>query len=128
MNVEKMTKEEILMCLGDVNEELIYQKELVAKKSDEIRLLRKQLKAETEKSRQEKLNKEKSRIIKKGTKTPPDKQIYVTKCRVCGSIFTYKIEDMHYKEKTGLVYVICPACEYPKYPFINRKYKGNNKE
>ena len=34
------------------------------------------------------------KIIKKGTKTPPNKQVYVIKCRTCGCIFTYKEEDM----------------------------------
>lgn len=32
------------------------------------------------------------KIIKKGTKTPPDKITYVTKCRTCGCEFTYMKE------------------------------------
>ena len=30
------------------------------------------------------------KIIKSGTKTPPDKQVYVIKCRTCGCVFTYE--------------------------------------
>lgn len=33
------------------------------------------------------------KIIKKGTKTPPDKRIYITKCRTCGCVFTYMEKD-----------------------------------
>lgn len=39
------------------------------------------------------------KIIKKGTKTPPDKRIYITKCRTCGCVFTYMEKDMEYKIK-----------------------------
>ncbi len=62
------------------------------------------------------------KIIKKGTKTLPDKQIYVIKCRTCGCVFTYKKQDMRYiTENTICVY--CPECEYSNVPFIKRKYK-----
>lgn len=136
MNVEKMTKAEILLCWRKVNEELIYQKELVADMSSEISQLNKQLEFKIEELRRVKLNKEKevkeeeekkSRIIKKGTKIPPDKQTYITKCQVCGCKFTYMEKDIHYKEKTNSAYVICPECYYYKYPFINRKYKGDKR-
>lgn len=50
-----------------------------------------------------------------------------TKCDVCGCKFTYMEKDIHYKEKTNSAYVICPECDYYKYPFINRKYKGDKR-
>ena len=59
MNVEKMTKAEILLCWRKVNEELIYQKELVADMSSEISQLNKQLGFKIEELRRVKLNKEK---------------------------------------------------------------------
>lgn len=66
------------------------------------------------------------KIIKKGTKTPPDKQIYVIKCRTCGCVFTYKELNISYT-KNGLICVYCPECEYSNVPFIKRKYKGDDK-
>ena len=63
------------------------------------------------------------KIIKKGTKTPPDKQTYVIKCRICGCVFTYKEEDMRYLT-TDAVGVFCPECKYSNVPFIKIKYKG----
>ena len=69
------------------------------------------------------------KIIKKGTKTPPDKQIYVKKCEVCGCKFTYTLNDIdcaiipdYYR------FLNCPQCEYRvSVPTIKRKYKGDDK-
>lgn len=66
-------------------------------------------------------------IIKKGTKTPPDKRIYVAKCRACGCEFIYMEEDMKYSYLTDCKGVVCPQCNYWVYPFIKRKYKGDVK-
>lgn len=63
------------------------------------------------------------KIIKKGTKTPPDKQVYVIKCRTCGCVFTYKLENMRYVG-TETLGVYCPECGYSNVPLIKRKYKG----
>ena len=66
------------------------------------------------------------KIIKSGTKTPPDKKVYVIKCRTCGCVFTYKLDDMRYIARdTRAVY--CPECNYSNVPFIKRKYKGDDK-
>lgn len=62
------------------------------------------------------------KIIKKGTKTPPDKQVYVIKCRFCGCVFTYKEEEMRYITP-DCIGVFCPECKYSNVPFIRRKYK-----
>ena len=67
------------------------------------------------------------KIIKKGTKTPPDKRIYIAKCRVCGCEFIYMEEDMKYSYLTDCKGVVCPQCNYWVYPFIKRKYKGDVK-
>lgn len=66
------------------------------------------------------------KIIKKGTKTPPDKRIYITKCGTCGCEFTYMGGDMKYylADRKG---VVCPQCNYWVYPIIKRKYKGDKK-
>ena len=64
------------------------------------------------------------KIIKKGTKTPPNKIVYITKCRTCGCKFTYKEENIclgwFYEE-----YLKCPQCSY-KIPVskFKKKYKG----
>ncbi|MDO4377395.1 MAG: hypothetical protein Q4C38_04570 [bacterium] len=66
------------------------------------------------------------KIIKKGTKTPPDKQIYVIKCRTCGCKFTYMEENVrsNYCEE----YLWCPQCSYGiTVPFFKKKYKGDDK-
>lgn len=61
-------------------------------------------------------------IIKRGTKTPPNKIVYITKCRKCGCVFTYIESDRHYGyDGTKLA---CPQCTYYVYPLIKRKYKG----
>lgn len=66
------------------------------------------------------------KIIKKGTKTPPDKIVYITKCRTCGCVFTYKLENMRYiAENTIGIY--CPECDYSNVPIIKKKYKGDDK-
>lgn len=62
------------------------------------------------------------KIIKKKTKTPPDKQVYVIKCRICGCVFTYKGEEMRYITP-DCIGVFCPECKYSNIPFIRRKYK-----
>ena len=66
------------------------------------------------------------KIIKSGTKTPPDKKVYVIKCRICGCVFTYKLDDMRYIS-TNTLGVYCPECDYSNVPFIKRKYKGDDK-
>lgn len=66
-------------------------------------------------------------IIKKGTKTPPDKRVYIAKCRVCGCIFTYMEKDMEYRYPNDSEGVTCPQCNYWVFPFIKRKYKGDVK-
>lgn len=66
-------------------------------------------------------------IIKKGTKTPPDKRIYITKCRTCGCEFTYMGGDMNYYYLADRKGVVCPQCNYWVYPIIKRKYKGDKK-
>ena len=69
------------------------------------------------------------KIIKKGTKTPPDKQIYVKKCEVCGCKFTYMEEDIDFTIIPDYYrFLRCPQCEYlVTVPFIKRKYKGDDK-
>ena len=67
------------------------------------------------------------KIIKRGTKTPPDKQVYVVKCRTCGCVFTYKLGDMRWIS-TGILGVYCPECGYSNVPFIKKKYKGGKRE
>lgn len=67
------------------------------------------------------------KIIKKGTKTPPDKQVYVIKCRTCRCVFTYKLGDMRYVG-TETLGVYCPECGYSNVPFIRRRYKGGKRE
>lgn len=62
------------------------------------------------------------KIIKKGTKTPPNKQVYVIKCRTCGCIFTYKEEDMRYITADAIG-IFCPQCKYSNVPLFKRKYK-----
>lgn len=62
-------------------------------------------------------------IIKKGTKIPPNKRVYIMKCRTCGCVFTYKEENMCCL-LSGMMGVFCPECEYLNVPFIKRKYKG----
>lgn len=69
------------------------------------------------------------KIIKKGTKTPPNKITYIKKCEVCGCKFTYTLNDIdcaiipdHY------LFLICPQCECRvSVPTIKRKYKGDKK-
>ena len=65
-------------------------------------------------------------IIKKGTKTLPDKRIYIAKCRTCGCEFTYMEEDMKPCTSDSMG-IICPQCNYWVHPFIKRKYKGDKK-
>ena len=64
------------------------------------------------------------KIIKKGTKTPPDKRIYIAKCRTCGCEFTYMEKDIKYCSIDDCGGVVYPQCNYWVYPFIKRKYKG----
>lgn len=66
------------------------------------------------------------KIIKRGTKTPPDKKVYVIKCRTCGCVFTYKLDDMRYITM-DILGVYCPECDYSNVPLIRRKYKGDDK-
>lgn len=61
-------------------------------------------------------------IIEKGTKTPPDKKVYITKCKICGCKFTYMEADINYR-LTGDK-LKCPQCDYYiDVPSIKRKYK-----
>ena len=71
------------------------------------------------------------KIIKKGTKTPPDKIVYITKCETCGCKFIYMKKDIclgWFCEE----YLKCPqcSCKVPV-PNFKKKYKGvvydNNK-
>ena len=66
------------------------------------------------------------KIIRSGTKTPPDKKVYVIKCRTCGCVFTYKLGDMRYIS-TNTLGVYCPECDYSNVPIIKKKYKGDDK-
>ena len=63
-------------------------------------------------------------IIKRGTRTPPDKIIYITKCKTCGCKFTYTKEDDKNIWKDEGLKLVCPQCNYFVYPLIKRKYKG----
>lgn len=66
------------------------------------------------------------KIIKKGTKTPPDKRIYITKCNTCGCKFTYMEKDFAYLGIEATNVVECPQCNYyVPVPLIKRKYKGD---
>ena len=67
------------------------------------------------------------KIIKEGTKTPPDKRIYIAKCRTCGCVFTYMEEDIKKLFPDDITKVACPQCNYWVYPIIKRKYKGDKK-
>lgn len=67
------------------------------------------------------------KIIKKGTKTPPDKFTYVKKCEVCGCKFTYMEEDIKKVCVEDITKIVCPQCNYWVYPIIKRKYKGDVK-
>lgn len=66
-------------------------------------------------------------IIKKGTKTPPDKRVYITKCRTCGCEFTYMEKDIKLLYSSDFERVECPQCNYWTVPIIKRKYKGGDK-
>lgn len=63
------------------------------------------------------------KIIKVGTKTPPNKKVYIMKCRICGCVFTYREKDMCCLSSEA-VGVYCPQCNYSNVPIIRRKYKG----
>ena len=66
------------------------------------------------------------KIIKKGTKTPPDKIVYITKCKTCGCKFTYMEEDMHMTmidTMTSYNYVVCPQCSYLQFIVWKKRYK-----
>ena len=52
------------------------------------------------------------KIIEKGTKTPPDKRIYITKCHTCGCKFTYMEKDFLYLGIEVAKVVECPQCNY----------------
>ncbi len=67
------------------------------------------------------------KIIKKGTKTLPEEIVYITKCRICGCVFTYEEKDMNYINNDGLRGVACPQCSYCQFSVIKRKYKGDDK-
>ena len=69
------------------------------------------------------------KIIKKGTKTPPDKFTYVKKCEVCGCKFTYTLDDIDCTIIPDYHrFLNCPQCEYRvSVPTIKRKYKGDKK-
>lgn len=65
------------------------------------------------------------KIIKKGTKTPPNKTTYVAKCHTCGCEFTYMEKDFAYLGIEATKAVECPQCNYyVLVPLIKRKYKG----
>ena len=68
------------------------------------------------------------KIIKKGTKTPPDKITYIKRCNVCGCVSTYTMDDIDYTViPDHYSFLICPQCEYRvSVPIIKRKYKGND--
>lgn len=57
-------------------------------------------------------------IIKKGTKIPPNKRIYLKKCRTCGCKFTYQEKDMFRCD-----YVSCPQCGYTNFITIKRRLR-----
>jgi ubiquitin len=70
-------------------------------------------------------------IIKRGTKTPPNKKVYIIKCKFCGCKFTYMEADIKYR-LIGCCdfyeHLECPQCHYyTGVPFIKRKYKGDDK-
>lgn len=63
------------------------------------------------------------KIIKKGTKTPPNKIVYITKCKTCGCKFTYMEEDAMlswFMEN----YLKCPQCSYLQFIVWKKRYKG----
>lgn len=66
-------------------------------------------------------------IIKRGTKTPPNKKVYITKCKICGYKFTYMENDIKYIQNDCLgsyKELKCPQCHYYiDVPFIKRVYK-----
>ena len=65
------------------------------------------------------------KIIEKGTKTPPDKRIDITKCHTCGCKFTYSECDTTFSRITDYKVIKCPQCEYEVVvPFIRKRYKG----
>ena len=68
------------------------------------------------------------KIIKKGTKTPPDKITYITKCKTCGCKFIYMEKDIclgWFCED----YLKCPQCSYKvSMPTFKKKYKGDDKK
>ncbi len=67
------------------------------------------------------------KIIKKRTKTSPNKKVYVTKCKICGCKFTYMENDIKYIQNDCLgsyKELKCPQCHYYiDVPFIKRVYK-----
>ena len=69
------------------------------------------------------------KIIKKGTKTPPDKIVYITKCRTCGCKFTYMEKDIDFIIfPKPCDFINCPQCSYGiPVPFFKKKYKGDDK-
>ena len=68
------------------------------------------------------------KIIKKGTKTPPDKITYITKCKTCGCKFIYMEKEIclgWFCEE----YLKCPQCSYKvSMPTFKKKYKGDDKK
>lgn len=131
MEVEKLSKKEIIRRWGIANEEVLELKEEISKNDRYIELLTCEINDSREKLRQiekqeEKAKEEerKSTIIKNGTRITLDSRTYVTKCRICGCVFTYKKEDVCHNSAYALSYVFCPECDCLKFLFIKRKYKG----
>ena len=60
-------------------------------------------------------------ILKRGTKIPPNKQVYVMKCRTCGCVFTYKEQNFEYIGADNTSCVACPQCNYYNFvPFFKK--------
>lgn len=68
------------------------------------------------------------KIIKKGTKIPPNKIVYITECRTCGCEFSYMLHD----KKPSFYYntcLRCPQCSYEvPIPFFKKKYNEDDKQ
>lgn len=62
-------------------------------------------------------------IIRKATKIRPKDIVYVKKCRTCGCVFLYKIDDI-IANYDGDDLVRCPDCKYFDIIIFRRKYRG----
>lgn len=64
------------------------------------------------------------KIIKKGYKTKPEDIVYVKKCRTCGCVFTYNLDEITVSYNGDNI-IRCPDCKYFNDIIFKRKYRGD---